>query len=41
MNDAFWTAYYDADFAWLMDPQRHHIGAAMLKLRPQDLARIG
>ena len=40
-DEAFWTAFYDADFAWMMDPQGNHGGGAGLKLRPQDLARIG
>lgn len=36
-----WNAYYDAGFAWSVDSQGHNEGAIGLKLRPQDLARIG
>ena len=36
------AAVYDAaDFAWPVDPQGYHLGAGLIKLRPQDLARFG
>ena len=38
---SFLDAYYDADFAWPVDPQGINSGSTSLKLRPQDLARIG
>jgi CubicO group peptidase (beta-lactamase class C family) len=34
-------AYLRADFAWPVDPQRRHLGWAMIKLRPRDMARLG
>lgn len=34
-------AYLDAAFAWPVDPQGVHLGAAFLKLRPLDMARLG
>lgn len=37
----FLEAYYAADFAWPVDPQGYHIGAGSLRLRPQDLAKLG
>jgi CubicO group peptidase (beta-lactamase class C family) len=33
--------YYESDFAWPVDPQGVHEGAALLRLRPVDLAAIG
>ena len=35
------TEYYEAGFAWPVDPQGLHLGFVYLKLRPADLARIG
>ena len=34
-------AYQNAGFAWPIDPQRRHAGFGFLKLRPQDMAKIG
>jgi len=34
-------AYLAADFAWSIDPQGRHTGFSDLKLRPQDMAKIG
>ena len=34
-------AYQRAGFAWPVDPQGRHLGAAGLKLTPPDMARIG
>lgn len=36
-----YAEYFDADFAWSVDPQGLHEGSCCAKLRPQDLARIG
>ena len=33
--------YYEADFAWPVDPQGFHEGAGSIKLRAKDLAAIG
>ena len=35
------AAYLRADFAWPVDPQGHATGHCWLKLRPDDLAKIG
>lgn len=34
-------AYMDAGFAWPVDPQGIHLGASLMKLRAQDLVRVG
>jgi CubicO group peptidase (beta-lactamase class C family) len=34
-------AYQNAGFAWPVDPQQRHAGFGFLKLRPQDMAKIG
>jgi CubicO group peptidase (beta-lactamase class C family) len=34
-------AYQNAGFAWPVDPQRRHLGFGFLKLRPEDMAKIG
>ena len=33
--------YLRAQFAWPVDPQGFHVGASDLKLRPQDMLRLG
>ena len=38
---ALYEEYWDAGFAWPVDPQGVHEGACCLKLRTQDLAAIG
>lgn len=40
-DDESYTRYYEADFAWPVDPQGFHEGAGGVRFRPQDLARIG
>ena len=40
-DDAHLADYEAAKFAWPVDPQGHALGAAHLKLRPQDMARFG
>lgn len=39
--DEFFDSYYASDFAWPIDPQGHQSGWGLLKIRPEDLARIG
>lgn len=34
-------AYEDAGFAWPVDPTGQHVGFSLLKLRPDDMLRIG
>jgi CubicO group peptidase (beta-lactamase class C family) len=35
------TEYETADFAWPTDPQGIHFGASWMKLRPQDMLKLG
>ncbi|MGO4341530.1 serine hydrolase domain-containing protein [Pedococcus sp. 2YAF34] len=41
IDDAHLGEYDPAGFAWPVDPQGHAIGAAHIKLRPRDMARLG
>jgi CubicO group peptidase (beta-lactamase class C family) len=41
IDDAHLDEYEAAGFAWPVDPQGHALGAAHLKLRPQDMTRLG
>ena len=34
-------AYEDAGFAWPTDPQGNHLGSGLMKLRPDDMVRLG
>ena len=36
-----YARYVDGDFAWGVDPQGLHEGSCCMKLRPEDLARLG
>ena len=38
---ALYEEYWDAGFAWPVDPQGLHEGACCIRLRAQDLAAIG
>ena len=40
-DEAHLAEYLRAQFAWRVDPQGFHIGAADLKLRPRDMVRFG
>src|SRR5215475_719236 len=37
----FPPAYEEARFAWPIDPQRFHLTAGLIKLRPRDMATFG
>ncbi|WP_270886205.1 serine hydrolase domain-containing protein [Pedococcus sp. 5OH_020] len=41
IDDAHLGQYERAGFAWPVDPQGHALGAAHLKIRPQDMTRLG
>ena len=40
-DDAHWAEYEAAGFAWPVDPQGYATAGAHLKLRPQDMTRLG
>jgi CubicO group peptidase (beta-lactamase class C family) len=41
LDDAHLGEYEAAGFAWPVDPQGHALGMAHLKIRPQDMTRLG